>query len=110
MRSRPSEAPPSNSAVRPASDFCAGWPPVGQDGQTDEWMYDFDEGSLAVHAGACLLAVGQPESAGFGGWLGSGPGVAWDVPGEGSETITDSHTANETITPSSTRHAGTAQT
>lgn len=26
-------------------------------------MYDFDEGSLAVHAGTCLLTVGQPESA-----------------------------------------------
>lgn len=26
-------------------------------------MYDFDEGALAVHAGACLLAVGQPDSA-----------------------------------------------
>jgi tetratricopeptide (TPR) repeat protein len=36
---------------------------AGQDNRTDEWMYDFDEGSLAVHAGTCLLAVGQPESA-----------------------------------------------
>jgi hypothetical protein len=26
-------------------------------------MYDFDEGSLAVHAGTCLLTVGRPESA-----------------------------------------------
>jgi hypothetical protein len=26
-------------------------------------MYDFDEGSLAVHAGTCLLTVGQPDSA-----------------------------------------------
>src|SRR5262249_1158085 len=29
----------------------------------DEWMYDFDEGSLAVHAGTCLLTIGRPESA-----------------------------------------------
>ncbi|MGH3766462.1 MAG: hypothetical protein ACRDS0_30255 [Pseudonocardiaceae bacterium] len=36
---------------------------AGQDGQTDEWMYDFDEGSLAVHAGTCLLTVGRPVSA-----------------------------------------------
>jgi tetratricopeptide (TPR) repeat protein/DNA-binding XRE family transcriptional regulator len=36
---------------------------AGQDGRTDEWMYDFDEGSLAVHAGTCLLTVGRPESA-----------------------------------------------
>jgi tetratricopeptide (TPR) repeat protein len=36
---------------------------AGQDGRTDEWMYDFDEGSLAVHAGACLLTVGRPENA-----------------------------------------------
>jgi hypothetical protein len=26
-------------------------------------MYDFDEGSLAVHAGTCLLTVGRPDSA-----------------------------------------------
>jgi len=36
---------------------------AGQDSRTDEWMYDFDEGSLAVHAGTCLLTVGRPESA-----------------------------------------------
>ncbi|HEY6423536.1 MAG TPA: helix-turn-helix transcriptional regulator [Pseudonocardiaceae bacterium] len=36
---------------------------AGQDNRTDEWMYDFDEGGLAVHAGTCLLTVGQPESA-----------------------------------------------
>jgi hypothetical protein len=36
---------------------------AGQDGRIDEWMYDFDEGSLAVHAGTCLLTVGRPESA-----------------------------------------------
>ncbi|MGH4011220.1 MAG: helix-turn-helix domain-containing protein [Pseudonocardiaceae bacterium] len=36
---------------------------AGQDNRTDEWMYDFDEGSLAVHAGTCLLTVGRPESA-----------------------------------------------
>jgi tetratricopeptide (TPR) repeat protein len=35
----------------------------GQDSRTDGWMYDFDEGSLAVHAGTCLLTVGRPESA-----------------------------------------------
>jgi tetratricopeptide (TPR) repeat protein/DNA-binding XRE family transcriptional regulator len=36
---------------------------AGQDSRTDEWMYDFDEGSLAVHAGTCLLTVGRPDSA-----------------------------------------------
>jgi transcriptional regulator with XRE-family HTH domain len=36
---------------------------AGQDSRTDEWMYDFDEGDLAIHAGTCLLTVGQPESA-----------------------------------------------
>ncbi|PZS23737.1 MAG: hypothetical protein DLM61_23605 [Pseudonocardiales bacterium] len=36
---------------------------AGQDSRADEWMYDFDEGSLAVHAGTCLLTVGRPESA-----------------------------------------------
>lgn len=36
---------------------------AGQDSRTDEWMYNFDEGSLAVHAGTCLLTVGRPESA-----------------------------------------------
>lgn len=36
---------------------------AGQDSRTDEWMYDFDEGSLAAHAGTCLLTVGRPESA-----------------------------------------------
>ena len=36
---------------------------AGQDSRTDEWMYDFDEGSLAIHAGTCLLTVGRPESA-----------------------------------------------
>ncbi|MGH3985601.1 MAG: helix-turn-helix domain-containing protein [Pseudonocardiaceae bacterium] len=36
---------------------------AGQDSWTDEWMYDFDEGGLAVHAGTCLLTVGRPESA-----------------------------------------------
>jgi tetratricopeptide (TPR) repeat protein len=36
---------------------------AGQDSRTDEWMYDFDEGSLTVHAGTCLLTVGRPESA-----------------------------------------------
>ena len=36
---------------------------AGQDSHTDEWMYDFDEGSLAVHAGTCLLTVGRPDSA-----------------------------------------------
>jgi tetratricopeptide (TPR) repeat protein/DNA-binding XRE family transcriptional regulator len=36
---------------------------AGQDSRTDEWMYDFDEGSLAVHAGTCLLTVGRAESA-----------------------------------------------
>lgn len=34
-----------------------------QDGRTDEWMYDFDEGSLAIHTGTCLLTLGRPESA-----------------------------------------------
>ncbi len=34
-----------------------------QDSRTDEWMYDFDEGSLAAHAGTCLVTVGRPESA-----------------------------------------------
>lgn len=36
---------------------------AGQDSRTDEWMYDFDKGSLAVHAGTCLLTVGCPERA-----------------------------------------------
>ena len=36
---------------------------AGQDGRTDEWMYDFDEGGLTVRAGTCLLTVGRPESA-----------------------------------------------
>lgn len=36
---------------------------AGQDSRRDEWMYDFDEGSLAIHAGTCLLTVGRPESA-----------------------------------------------
>ena len=36
---------------------------AAQDGRTDEWMYDFDAGSLAVHAGTCLLNVAQPDSA-----------------------------------------------
>ncbi len=36
---------------------------AGQDSRTDEWMYDFDAGGLAVHAGTCLLTVGRPESA-----------------------------------------------
>jgi tetratricopeptide (TPR) repeat protein len=36
---------------------------AGQDSRTDEWMYDFDEGGLAVHAGTCLLTVGQSEGA-----------------------------------------------
>jgi transcriptional regulator with XRE-family HTH domain len=36
---------------------------AGRDSRRDEWMYDFDEGSLAVHAGTCLLTVGQPENA-----------------------------------------------
>jgi tetratricopeptide (TPR) repeat protein len=36
---------------------------AGRDSRTDEWMYDFDEGGLAVHAGTCLLTVGRPESA-----------------------------------------------
>lgn len=36
---------------------------AGQDSRTDEWMYDFDEGSLAVHAGTCLLTIGHPERA-----------------------------------------------
>lgn len=36
---------------------------AAQNRRTDEWMYDFDEGSLAVHAGACLLTVGRPETA-----------------------------------------------
>ncbi|MGH3936775.1 MAG: hypothetical protein ACRDS1_17635, partial [Pseudonocardiaceae bacterium] len=36
---------------------------AGQDSRTDEWMYDFDEGSLAIHAGTCLLTLGRPESA-----------------------------------------------
>jgi tetratricopeptide (TPR) repeat protein len=36
---------------------------AGQDGRTDEWTYDFDAGSLAVHVGTCLLTVGRPESA-----------------------------------------------
>ena len=36
---------------------------AGQDSRTDEWMYNFNEGSLAVHAGTCLLTVGRPESA-----------------------------------------------
>lgn len=36
---------------------------AGQDSRTDEWMYDFDEGSLAIHAGTCLLTVERPESA-----------------------------------------------
>lgn len=36
---------------------------AGRDSRRDEWMYDFDEGSLAVHAGTCLLTVGRPESA-----------------------------------------------
>lgn len=36
---------------------------AGQDSRTDEWMYHFDEGSLAVHAGTCLLTVGRPEKA-----------------------------------------------
>ncbi|MGH3771567.1 MAG: helix-turn-helix domain-containing protein [Pseudonocardiaceae bacterium] len=36
---------------------------AGQDSRRDEWMYDFDEGSLAIHAGTCLLTVRQPESA-----------------------------------------------
>ncbi|MGH4002261.1 MAG: helix-turn-helix domain-containing protein [Pseudonocardiaceae bacterium] len=36
---------------------------AGQDSRRDEWMYDFDEGGLAVHAGTCLLTVGRPESA-----------------------------------------------
>jgi tetratricopeptide (TPR) repeat protein len=34
-----------------------------QDNRTDEWMYDFDEGSFAVHAGTCLLTAGRPECA-----------------------------------------------
>jgi hypothetical protein len=34
-----------------------------QDGRTDEWMYDFDEGSLAIHTGTCLPTLGRPESA-----------------------------------------------
>ncbi len=29
----------------------------------DEWMYDFDEGSLALNAGTCLLTVWRPENA-----------------------------------------------
>lgn len=37
---------------------------AGRDSRRDEWMYDFDEGSLAVHAGTCLLTVDRPESAG----------------------------------------------
>jgi tetratricopeptide (TPR) repeat protein len=36
---------------------------AAQDGRTDEWMYDFDQGSLAVHAGTCLLNVARPDSA-----------------------------------------------
>lgn len=36
---------------------------AGRDGRTDEWMYGFDEGALAVHAGACLLTLGHQESA-----------------------------------------------
>ncbi|MGH3437377.1 MAG: helix-turn-helix domain-containing protein [Sciscionella sp.] len=36
---------------------------AGQDNRTDEWMYDFDEGSLALHAGTCLLVVGRPDDA-----------------------------------------------
>ncbi|MGH3853144.1 MAG: helix-turn-helix domain-containing protein [Pseudonocardiaceae bacterium] len=36
---------------------------AGQDSRRDEWMYDFDEGGFAVHAGTCLLTVGRPESA-----------------------------------------------
>jgi tetratricopeptide (TPR) repeat protein len=36
---------------------------AGQDSRNDEWMYHFDEGSLAVHAGTCLLTVGRPENA-----------------------------------------------
>ena len=36
---------------------------AAQDGRSDEWMYDFDAGSLAVHAGTCLLNVAQPDRA-----------------------------------------------
>ncbi|HEX5347922.1 MAG TPA: hypothetical protein VFW64_12620 [Pseudonocardiaceae bacterium] len=36
---------------------------AGQGNRTDEWMYDFDEGSLAAHAGTCLITVERPESA-----------------------------------------------
>jgi tetratricopeptide (TPR) repeat protein/DNA-binding XRE family transcriptional regulator len=36
---------------------------AGRDSRADEWMYDFNEGSLAVHAGTCLLALGRPKSA-----------------------------------------------
>jgi tetratricopeptide (TPR) repeat protein len=36
---------------------------AGHDDSTDAWMYEFDEGGLATHAGACLLTVGQPDDA-----------------------------------------------
>ncbi|HSV65230.1 MAG TPA: helix-turn-helix domain-containing protein [Mycobacteriales bacterium] len=36
---------------------------AGRADRTDAWMYEFDEGSLAVHAGTCLLALGRSQGA-----------------------------------------------